>query len=814
MKYTVTLFALFITLSAISQKKQAALIRELESNRVTLPNGWKLTPAGKSLPLGDLPLNLAVSHSEKYMAVTNNGQSVQSVQLIDLKTDKLISTAIIPKSWYGLKFSYDDKFLYASGGNDNRILKYSVSSKGLSLVDSIILGEKWPNKISPAGIEVDEKSNRMYVVTKEDNSLYVIDLKQKMILKKLELGGEGYSCMLDKFSSTLFVSVWGADKVLLINTISLDVLKSIPVGDNPNEMTQSSNGRFLYVSNANDNSVSIIDLSQQRVLEVLDAGMYSDAPPGSTTNGLALNEDGSRLYIANADNNCLAVFDVTRPGASRAIGFIPVGWYPTSVKVVNRKIYVANGKGFSSKANPNGPNPAKRREEVTYQKGDLKKVKEVEYIGGLFKGTMSIIPEPSQEDLGVYSTITYRNTPYKKELEIRPEGEEGNPIPMMVGKPSPVKYVFYIVKENRTYDQVLGDMPEGNGDTSLVLFGERITPNQHKLAREFVLLDNFYVNGEVSADGHNWSLGAYATDYLEKTWPTSYGGRGGVYDAEGNREIANNKGGFIWDHCKKAGVSYRTYGEFADDYKANIPVLENHFCPYYTSWDESVRDTTRFYQWRRDFDSLLAIGKVPQFNSLRFINDHTEGVRVGKPTPFAHVADNDLAVGMFVEYLSKSAIWKESVVFIVEDDAQNGPDHVDAHRTTAYVAGGFVKRKFVDHTMYSTSSMLRTIELILGLEPMSQYDAAANPMWNCFTSNADTSPFTSLPANVDLNEKNTDVTELSRRSENFDLTKEDAVPDLEFNEVLWYAIKGMHVPFPGPKRAAFFTAINDEDDDD
>lgn len=814
MKYTLTLLALFITCSAFAQKKQAALIRQLESNRVTLPNGWKLTPAGKSLPLGDLPLNLAVSNSEKYMAVTNNGQSVQSIQLLDLKSDKMISTMVIPKSWYGLKFSYDDKFLYASGGNDNRILKYSVSPKGLSLVDSIILGDKWPNKISPAGIEVDEKANRMYVVTKEDNSLYVIDLKQKIVLRKLALGGEGYSCMLDKFSSTLFVSVWGADKVLLISTISMDVLKTIPVGDNPNEMTQSSNGRFLYVSNANDNSISIIDLSQQRVLEVLDAAMYSDAPPGSTTNGLALSEDGSRLYIANADNNCLAVFDVTRPGASRAIGFIPVGWYPTSVKVVNRKIYVANGKGFSSKANPNGPNPARRREEVTYQKGDLKKVQEVEYIGGLFKGTMSIIPEPSPEDLGVYSTITYRNTPYKKELEIRPEGEEGNPIPMMVGKPSPIKYVFYIVKENRTYDQVLGDMKEGNGDTSLVLFGERITPNQHKLAREFVLLDNFYVNGEVSADGHNWTLGAYATDYLEKTWPTSYGGRGGVYDAEGNREIANNKGGFIWDHCKKAGVSYRTYGEFVDDNKANIPVLEGHFCPYYTSWDESVRDTTRFYQWKRDFDSLLAIGKVPQFNSLRFINDHTEGVRVGKPTPFAHVADNDLAVGMFVEYLSKSPIWKESVVFIVEDDAQNGPDHVDAHRTTAYLAGGYVKRKFVDHTMYSTSSMLRTIELILGLEPMSQYDAAANPMWNCFTANADTAPFVSLPANVDLNEKNTAVTELSRRSEKFDLSKEDAVPDLEFNEVLWYAIKGMHVPFPGPKRAAFFTAINDEDDDD
>ena len=239
---------------------------------------------------------------------------------------------------------------------------------------------------------------------------------------------------------------------------------------------------------------------------------------------------------------------------------------------------------------------------------------------------------------------------------------------------------FILSKENRTYDQVLGDMKEGNGDTSLCLFGEKVTPNQHALAREFVLLDNFYVDGEVSADGHNWSMGAYATDYLEKTWPTSYGSRGGKYDAEGTRAIANNKSGFIWDQCKRAGVSYRTYGEFANNYKANIPVLKNHFCPYYTSWDQHVRDTTRVGQWKRDFDSLVAANALPRLNTFHIINDHTEGLSKGRPTPFAHVADNDLAVGMFIDYLSKSPVWKESVVFIVEDDAQDGPDHVDAHR--------------------------------------------------------------------------------------------------------------------------------------
>jgi len=416
---------------------------------------------------------------------------------------------------------------------------------------------------------------------------------------------------------------------------------------------------------------------------------------------------------------------------------------------------------------------------------------------------MSIVEIPDESILRTYTDQVYRNIPYTAERRLRPGGEAGNPIPSQVGDPSPIRHVFYIIKENRTYDQVLGDIPEGNGDTSLVLFGERITPNQHAIAREFVLLDNFFVDGEVSADGHNWSMGAYATDYLEKTWPTSYGGRGGDYDAEGNRAIANNKNGFIWDLCRRHNVSYRTYGEFADDYKANIPALEDHFCPYFTSWDERVRDTTRFHQWRREFDSLVAANALPRLNTLRFINDHTEGLNPGRPTPFAHVADNDLAVGRFIEHLSLSPVWKESVVFIVEDDAQNGPDHVDAHRTTAYVAGGYVKRGYVDHTPYSTSSMLRTMELILGLPPMSQYDAAATPMWRCFSKTPDARPFRSRPANVDLDEKNRIDNAWSRKSLRFDFSREDRAPDLEFSEVIWKAVKGEHSQMPAPRRAAF-----------
>jgi YVTN family beta-propeller protein len=682
------------------------------------------------------------------------------------------------------------------------------------LRDSIKLGEKWPNKIGPAGIDIDDAAQTMYVVTKENNSLYIIDLRRRTVRQQVSLGAEAYTCLLSPDKKILYISLWGGDRVLAWDLVA-QRKKEWPVGDNPNEMCLTRDGRYLYVANANDNSVSVIDTRTGKVVETLNAALYPDAPSGSTSNGVALSDDEKTIYIANADNNCLAVFDVEKKGFSYSEGFIPVGWYPTHVKVIGKKIFVTNGKGFSSSANPNGPNPSRRREEVIYQQGDSTRPVDVQYIGGLFKGTLSIINRPDEKIMALYSKAVYDNIPYSKDRAALAEGESGNPIPRKQGASSPIKYVFYIIKENRTYDQVLGDMPQGNGDTSLVLFGERITPNQHALAREFVLLDNFYVDGEVSADGHNWSLGAYATDYLEKTWPTSYGGRGGSYDAEGNRAVANNKNGFIWDMCRRMGISYRTYGEFADNYKANIPVLEGHFCPYYTSWDESVRDTTRFYQWKREFDSLLAVNAVPRLNTLRFINDHTEGLRLGRPTPFAHVADNDLAVGLFVEYLSKSPIWKEAVVFIVEDDAQNGPDHVDAHRTTAYLAGGYVKRGFVDHTMYSTSSMLRTLELILGLPPMSQYDAAATPMWRCFLSTPDLTPFRARPANVSLDDVNTEDNDLARRSALFDFSKEDRIPDLEFSEVIWKAVKGLHSPMPAPRRSAFLkrneSAEEDED---
>jgi len=777
--------------------------------RILLPNGWSLTPVGRSVALGDLPLNVIVSPSKKYIAVTNNGQSTQSIQLIDVSNSRILSEITIPESWLGLAFSSDEKFLYASGGNDNLIVKYQISHGKLIVSDQIKLGEKWPVKISPAGLQVDDRSNTLFVVTKENNSLYMVDLNTRKV-QSFPLAAEAYTCLLSKNKSELYISLWGAGRILIFDIQKKLISDSIAVGDHPNDLCLSRNGRILYVANANDNSVSVLDMRSRKVLETLDAAIYPGSPAGSTSNGVSLSENEKTLYIANADNNCLAVFDVSTPGSSRSTGFIPVGWYPTCVKVVGKNIFVSNGKGFSSMPNPGYRPFDTSRKNISFHASAVKS----EYIGGLFTGTLSIIQSPSSEQLARYSRLVYENTPYHKKQELSAHGENGNPVPMQIGNSSPIKYVFYIIKENRTYDQVLGDMKEGNGDTSLCLFGEKITPNLHALAREFVLLDNFYVDAEVSADGHNWSMGGYATDYLEKTWPTGYGGRGGDYDAEGNRAIANNKKGFIWDYCSRAGISYRTYGEFADNYKPNIPVLKNHYCQYYTSWDQRVRDTTRVGQWKRDFDSLVAHQSLPRLNTLRIINDHTEGLRKGRPTPFAHCADNDLAVGMFVEYLSKSPVWKESVVFILEDDAQDGPDHVDAHRSPAYIAGGFVKRHFVDHTLYSTTSMLHTIELLLGFPPMSQYDAAAEPMWRCFSNQADLTPFDAKPLQTNINAVNTVDNAWQRKSEGFDFSREDQIPDHEFTEVIWKAVKGENAIVPPPRRAAFVKDTDMKNDPD
>lgn len=771
--------------------------------RVTLPNGWSLTPIGKSLPLQDLPLNLLVSPSKKYLAVTNNGQSTQSITLIDAKTEQILDDKTIDKSFVGLAFSPDEKHLYASGGNDNKVLIYSIVNNKLEQIGEIVLDKPWPVKVSPAGLCANK--DLIYVVAKDNNTLYVLDIASKSIKKQIKLSAEPYTCILSPDQSKLYVSMWGGSSVQVVDLVKMELGPTIPTEKNPNDMVLTKNGKTLYVSHGNANVVSVINVEINQKIEELDCSLYPNAPIGSTPNAVALNESEDKLLIANADNNCLVAFDVEEIGKSHALGYIPTGWYPTSIKIIGQKVFVTNGKGFTSKPNPNGPNPISSRSPL-FKGGNPAAVRGSEYIGGLFKGTLSIFDFPKEKELDGLSKLVYGNTPYNTEKKNLSDGKTGNPIPRKVGDKSPIKYVFYVIKENRTYDQVLGDIKEGNGDSTLCLFPEKITPNQHAIAKEFVLLDNFYVDAEVSADGHNWSMAAYANDYVEKTWVSSYGGRGGSYDYEGQRAIAYPKDGFIWDFAKRAGVSFRTYGEFVEN-RLKLPNLKDNYSRSFSSYDLAIKDITRVDQWKADFDSLKAINKIPQMNIIRLGNDHTAGSRLGYPTTEAMVADNDLAVGRLIEHLSNSGIWEQSAIFILEDDAQNGSDHVDAHRSTAYVAGGYVKRGYVDHTMYSTSGMLRTMELILGIRPMSQYDAAATPMWRSFDKMPNNKPFVARKNNIDLDEPNVKDAN-SEKSGKIDISQPDLINDSEFSKIVWESVKGIGVPMPTPKRGAFLKIVD------
>jgi Phosphoesterase family len=410
------------------------------------------------------------------------------------------------------------------------------------------------------------------------------------------------------------------------------------------------------------------------------------------------------------------------------------------------------------------------------------------------------------------------------------ERPEGNPIPNKPGGASPIKHVIYVIKENRTYDQIFGDMKEGNGDANLCIFPEKITPNHHKLAREFVLLDNFYCDGEVSADGHEWSMGAYATDFVEKVWPLAYRSSAlnklNAYPAEGVFDaIARPAGGYIWDRCAEAGVSYRSYGEWisngktpGDPGKARVKALEDHFDPLFRGFDLDYPDQKRADRFIEELSRFEKEGEMPQLTILRLPNDHTQGSKVGKPTPTAYVADNDLALGRVVQAVSKSKFWKETAIFVVEDDAQNGSDHVDAHRTAALVISPYTKRKHVDSTLYSTSSMLRSMELILGLKPMSQFDAAARPMYASFQAELDERPYAHIVPETDLKAVNEAMAWGAKQSEEMDLTKEDAADDLLLNEIVWRSVRGPDSPMPSPVHAVFVfphlrKEIDDDDDD-
>ena len=794
---------------------------------VLLPNGWTLKPAGHQSPLGDFPALMAEHPSEPVLAVLHAGFGEHEVITLDASKPgavAVIGRVALPETFSGLAWSRDGSRLFVGGGFHDVIYRFDHARGLLSNRTTF----KYPDsggRRTPAGLAVSANGKALWVANAFGHSLARFD-EAGALRAELGLGEDSYpyGVALDEARHRVYVSLWGKAEVAVVDAEKDEVVARWKTEEHPNELLLAKGGKVLYVANANRNTVSVFDAEAGKAVETIGTAIDPKAPAGSTPNSLALSPDESILFVANANTNDLAAVNVKDLGESKPLGFIPVGWYPTSVRVARdgRTIFVANGKGATSRANRDGPNPAIR--------GGTDKVTR-EYIAGLFRGTLSSIPMPGPKEMAAYSRTVYECSPLKAgapDAVVGPAPAEGHPIPAKVEhpSPSPITHVVYIIKENRTYDQVFGDLPEGNGEPALCLFPAAVTPNHHALAKEFVLLDNFYVESEVSADGHEWTMGAYATDFVERIWPLGYrGDRRVPYPAEGGFAIARPANGYLWDGAAKRGITYRSYGEFtengatpADPTTTKVEALKGHIDPKFRGFDMDYPDQKRADRFLEELADFEAKGDLPRFITIHLPNDHTSGTVPGKPTPTAYVADNDLALGRIVEGLSKSKFWGHMAIFVVEDDAQNGSDHVDAHRTVALAISPYIKRKSVDSTMYSTSSMLRTMELCLGLDPMSQFDAAARPMFRAFATEPDATPFTCRPAGVDLKAKNTETAWGAEASKRLNLEIEDRADDLVFNEIIWKSVKGAGSPMPPPVRAAFVLprlkpAGGDDDDD-
>ena len=809
-RISLLLILIFFLFSCQIAKKPEPSLPGKYKDYTLLPNGWKLTPAGdKHIPIGELPLNMIVTKDEKYAITSNSGTGEHSLSVIDLDKGAEIQRLKIDKTWRGLAFNKDDSKLFVSGGNDDAVFIYSFKKGKLALRDSIMLRSLTnKEKISVSGLDFQAQKNRLLLVSKKSNALYVIDLATKKLLQKIGFKYKCFDVKIDHAGKYAYVSLWGGASVAVVSLRDLSVRQEIKTGDHPCEILITPDDKRLFVTNANNNTSSVIDLRMNREVERINSALDARLPFGSTPNALALDAKRNILFVANADNNDLALFDISEIGRTKSLGFIPAGWYPTAVKYLPKRdiILAVNGKGLASTANPLGPKPGREKEKNIDQ-----------HISRLFKGSVSIISFPQPAELAAYSEQVFQNTPAHHKKRKRKRSQHVIPEKHNGERSRLIRHVFYIIKENRTYDQVLGDLSQGNGDSSLCLFPKEITPNTHRLAETFTLFDNFYADAEISADGHNWSMAAYATDYVEKTWPTLYGKRGGSYDYEGGTPIAAPSSGYIWDGVIKKGLGFRNYGEYVwhdkerkGFYKANNAYMQPYSSTTFPCYDLSVKDTTRFRIWKKEFAAFVAADSLPAFNLIRLPNNHTAGTKKGFPTVQAMVADNDYALGLFVETIAKSKFWKSSIILVIEDDAQNGSDHVDAHRSLLLAISPYIKRGFVDHTMYSTSSVLKTMELILGLPAMTQFDLAATPLLYAINDKADFTSYKAIQPQIDLNEKNDGLAYGAKRSAEMNLAIEDAIPDIEFNEIIWKAVKGKDSQMPPPVRSAFVRVVEDD----
>lgn len=774
------------------------------------PNHWQLTPAGDQIDLGDRPMGMVPDRTGRYLFISNNGQGTQSLMVFDTRTNRIVETKPYPPPealFLGMAVSLDNARVYASAGGNNKIRVYAFDPPRLIELEPIVLGgpKDW---LYPCGLALSKDGKTLYATLNLANALAKVNLKTKEVqtlsfgppASRNTTGPLPYQLALSKDGKSLFVSLQNGGGVAVVDLERFQEKARVKTGRHPSAMTLSHDGQRLYVANTNADTITMIDTASQKSKATIDLSPYPRAPFGSMPNALAISGDDGQLFVSNGGNNDVAVIDTKN---LQVKGLIPTAWYPSALTLSrdDKTLFAANMKGLGAGPNPKGPNPESRETQE-------------QYIGSMIHGSLSVIPVPDASTLERYTRTVVRNNGFDemKNTQIeRSRNPKPHAIPRRPGDPSFIKHVLYVIKENRTYDQVLGDILEGNGDPDLVLFGPEVTPNHHALAKEFVLFDNFYADAEVSADGHNWSMGAIATDYVQRNWPANYSGRNRPYDFEAGSEAALPPMGYLWDSALRAGLSLRVYGEFGNTTESGTTEpatfatgLRGHLAPGFPSYDLKVTDQARFEAWKKEFDGFVQKGELPSLMIVRLPNDHTAGTRPGMPTPKAMVADNDLTLGKLIETVSRSIFWKDTAVFVVEDDAQNGPDHVDAHRTICLVASPYAKRGIIDSSWYSTVSLLKTIELILGLPSMSQFDTQATPLLKAFQDRPDFRPYIAAIPKQPLDEQNSKDAFRSKDSLSLHLDGEaDRMDEQAFNEIIWGAIKGPGVPMPGPQHAYF-----------
>jgi DNA-binding beta-propeller fold protein YncE len=762
-----------------------------------LPTGVSIMSAGQTLPAGNMPLNMVVSPDGRYAVLSLNGWREQGIQIIDLQSFRVQQTIPLEAAFYGLCFSKSGDTLYVAGGFSDSIEVFSFHDGNAKLTSSISLphkqgptknkkegGEKESQESTskggasfPAGLALSPDGKSLYVAENVADDLAVLDVTSGKLLQRLPTEHYPYA-VLTAADGSVYVSAWGGSSVSVFRPATrgeLFEVARLEVGRHPSAMVLDGSGKRLYVACASTDSIVVINTNPLGVVTTFD-----DHPPriteGSTPSALALSNDGTTLFVAEADNNAVAVFQLS-DAKPHLLGRVPVEWYPTAVAVTADKLYVVNGKGHGAGPNPNGPRPGETEKERNRNS----------YVLGQLNGSVTALalPIPAEQMAGFSESVAANNNWNK------PEPQRSYP---------PFKHVVYIIKENRTYDQVFGDLPGGDGDSKLVFFPREITPNQHALAERFGIYDRFLTNSEVSFQGHMWATAAYVTDYTEKTTPEDYAHKRPEVD-EG--DVENPAVGFLWTAAARKGIWFRVYGEFtaADKdkdektYHPTKPGMDAETMREFPTFDMDIPDQKRADLWLSELRHFEELGQMPALEIIWLPRDHTAGGKAKKCTPRACVADNDFALGRMIEGLSRSTFWKDTLVLVVEDDAQNGSDHLDSHRAPVLLISAY-NHAGVNHTFFNQTDVVAAIEDVLGLGRLSKFDLYSRSLSPFFQATADPSPYKALPATISLTELNPEKGEPAKKSSHLDLSEPDKADDAELNAILWEIIKGKKVPYP------------------